>query len=203
MSELVEKRIRMATPDDCTAIREVYRPYVEKTWLTTEDVLVSEDVFRERLVHVMTEYPCLVAEINQQIIGYCYAHRHRVRPAYDWNAELSIYIDKAWAGHHVGTVLYRSLISMLRMQEVRNLYAVVVCGNRPSESLHKKVGFEFVTAYEAIAYKRGKWLTLLEFEQRIGNMAIPPDPFVPISDISATALQELCDEATAELMYSW
>lgn len=198
-----EKRIRMATPEDSHAIREVYRPYVEDTWLTTEDKLVSEVIFRERLVQVMAEYPCLVAEVDQNIIGYCYAHRHRVRPAYNWNAELSIYINSAWAGHHIGTVLYRTLIDILRMQEVRNLYALVVCGNRPSESLHKKVGFEFVTAYEAIAYKRGKWLTLLEFEQRIGNMAIPPDPFVSINNLPSMALQNLCDEASAELVRSW
>lgn len=203
MSEFFEKRIRMATLDDCRGIREVYKPYVEKTWLTTEDVLVSQAVFRERLLHVMDRHPCLVAEVNNKIIGYCYAQRHRVRPAYDWNAELSIYIDTAWSGHRIGTVLYRLLINILRMQEVRNLYALVVCGNRPSELLHKKVGFEFVTAYEAAAYKRGRWLTLLEFEQRIGDFATPPNPFVPIKNISEAVLQDFCDEATAELAHLW
>lgn len=38
-------------------------------------------------------------------MGYAYAHRIRERAAYDWDAELSIYLAQGTHGHGVGTTV--------------------------------------------------------------------------------------------------
>ena len=48
--------------------------------------------------------------------GLRYAHRIRERAAYDWDAELSIYLAQGTHGHGVGTAVLACLIDLLELQ---------------------------------------------------------------------------------------
>ena len=75
-----------------------------------------------------------------------FIHRAQERAAYDWNAELSVYLAKRAAGRGLGTTLYGALLALLQKQGVRNVYGIVTLPNPASEALHRRFGFRTVGA---------------------------------------------------------
>ena len=85
--------IRNATLADAPRILEIYAYYVEHTVITFEYDVPSLAEFEDRMRAIMQKYPYLVIERDGRIEGYAYAHAFVGRAAYDWAAELTIYLD--------------------------------------------------------------------------------------------------------------
>lgn len=66
-------KIRIATPEDASAIQSIYRYYVEHTAITFELEVPSVEEFQGRIKKTLERYPYLVAEEDRVIIGYAYA----------------------------------------------------------------------------------------------------------------------------------
>ena len=92
-------RIRFADPHrDSEALLAIYAPYIEKTAITFETEVPSLEAYEERVADIAAQFPYLVLEMDEEIIGYAYAHRQAERAAFDWNAELSIYLKGSFKG---------------------------------------------------------------------------------------------------------
>ena len=87
-------RIRTARLSDAPALLKIYAPYVEKTAITFECTVPDIEEFAARMRATLRRYPYLVAERGDEIVGYAYAHRLQERAAYQWGAELSVYLDR-------------------------------------------------------------------------------------------------------------
>ena len=92
---------RFATPNDAKVLLDIYSQYID-TPITFECSLPTVEEFRIRIQTISNFYPYLVAEDNGRIFGYVYAHRHMQREAYQWNAELSIYLDSKHTSQGIG-----------------------------------------------------------------------------------------------------
>ncbi|MFM9414226.1 N-acetyltransferase family protein [Peptococcus simiae] len=192
--------IRLATVEDAEALLDIYRPYISMTWLTTEAEVPTPEAFRTRVADVLEKYPFVVAEVGDDLCGYAYAHRYRARPAYDWSAELSIYLDEDWSGYGLGKLLYGTVIQLLDYQHVQTVYGMIVRDNEPSAGLHLGMGFSPIATYSKVAYKRGAWLDLMLFEKDIGDHPIPPPPFLPLHKVKPEALEETLTVATKKFI---
>lgn len=186
--------IRFAAPADSRALLAIYAQYIT-TPITFEYVLPSEQEFAGRIASISSCYPYIVCEEGETIIGYAYAHRHMERQAYQWNAELSVYLDTAATSRGLGKRLYGVLIQMLALQEVRNVYGCVTLPNARSEALHKSLGFRTVGVYTNAGYKNGTWHPVGWFEKTIAAYDSPPNPLVPISNVPQDVLQEIMTNA--------
>ena len=129
-------------------------------------------------------YPWLIAEEEGKILAYAYAHRAQERAAYDWNAELSVYVSKNAAGRGLGTRLYRALLALLKEQGVRTAYGVVTMPNDASAALHRKLGFGLLGTYHNTGYKNGRWRDVVWFEKHIGSFNGVPEPIRPIGQLA-------------------
>lgn len=177
-------KIRFAEPADASALLSVYRQYIE-TPITFELVLPTEEEFAERIRDVAAGYPWLVCvDDSGRTVGYAYAHRHMQRAAYQWNAELSIYLDGEMTSRGLGKHLYKSLIAILKYQGVRTVYGGVTSPNKKSEALHLGMGFTKLGTYHNAGYKAGKWHDVMWFEKEIAPYDINPAPIIPFSRIS-------------------
>ena len=109
----------MPAPSDGARLQRIYAQYID-TPVTFECSLPGADAFSERIRRISAAYPFLVCE-NQDgtAVGYAYAHRQMEREAYQWNAELSVYLDADCTARGLGTRLYRALFAMLRLQGVK------------------------------------------------------------------------------------
>ncbi|MBL1230600.1 N-acetyltransferase [Enterococcus sp. BWB1-3] len=182
-------KIRLISPGDIEAVLSIYSQYID-TPITCEYALPSKNEFTQRINSFTTTYPYLVCEEEGKIIGYAYAHRHMERKAYEWNAELSIYLDKEQTAKGVGMQLYTILISILKKQGIKTVIGGVTLPNRKSQQLHEKLGFEQMGIYHNNAFKNGQWFDVAWYEKQLGPYTTP-EPIIPITNLSKEEIAEI------------
>ena len=182
---------RFATEKDTQKILEIYKPYVENTTITFEYEVPTYEEFQVRIRETLEEYPYIVCEYGDEIVGYAYAHRIWSRAAYQWDAELSVYTDEKFAGNGIGKKLYEKLIEILKLQNVVNVYALVTYPNESSEKLHNYFGFKKVAFFEKTGYKFGKWIGVTWFEKAILPHSENPKPLKKISEIDKNEINKI------------
>ena len=160
--------IRIATPEDAFAIQNIYRYYVDNTAITFELEVPSVKEFQERITKTLERYPYLVAEEEGEVIAYAYAGIFYDRRAYDWSAEMSVYVQRGIHGKGVGTALYEKMEELLKKQNIVNLFA---CITHPARGYEKKAHFE------QCGYKLGKWWDIVWMQKVIASNEGKPEPF--------------------------
>ena len=143
-------RIRLASEVDIDAITEIYRPVVESTTISFETTAPDRAEMRQRLNEILIAYPWLVCEVAGSVAGYAYASRHRVRGAYQWSVDTSVYIDERNRRRGIGRGLYESLFAILTAQGYFNAYAGIALPNAASVALHESIGFEPIGVYRGV-----------------------------------------------------
>lgn len=193
MKKLDEKIInfRFATVEDAGKILEIYKPYVENTTITFEYDVPALEEFKNRIKNILTDYPYIVCEYENKILGYAYAHKVWMRAAYQWDAELSVYIDKEYMGNGLGKKLYKILIEILKLQNVVNVYGCVTYPNEKSDRLHESFGFKRVGIFENAGYKFGKWIGVTWFHKAISEYKKNPEKLKKISQIDKEKIKLL------------
>ena len=175
MNDLI---IREASPSDASRLLAIYRPYVTDTTITFEYEVPSLNEFTSRMEKIRKRYPYLVCEEDGQIIGYAYADTYMIRPAYDWCAEVSIYVDREKRGMGVGKKPHESLFARLREMHVLNLYAVITSENEKSLAFHEKLGFQNFAVFEKAGYKQGRWLDVTWMQLFLGEHKEHPEKVI-------------------------
>ncbi len=192
--------IRVIRESDAAATLEIYKPYVLHSAVTFEYEVPSVEDFSERIKTITQEYPWLVVLHNGIIVGYGYAHKHRIRTAYQWSPELSIYLANQFQSNGIGSILYETLFAILKLQGFHNVYAGVSLPNDQSLAFHRKLGFAEVGIFKKIGYKHGQWLDTHWFQKQIHEPLDPPPSPLPIHEIRILpAFQEILLRANQQL----
>lgn len=182
--------IRIATPEDAPSLLKIYKEYID-TPITFEYQLPSEEEFKGRMESISSFYPYLVYESGGGIMGYAYAHRQKERAAYQWNAELSVYISRDCTGRGIGKTLYSALIEILKLQNIKTVYGCVTLPNAASEQLHKSMGFQGAGVHHGTGYKCGEWHDVAWFEKQIGEYGERPGDIIPIGNIDEKTMKSI------------
>lgn len=160
-----ELTIRVAKPEDAKGLLEIYAPYVEKTAITFEYEVPSEEEFAGRIRHILTKYPYLVLEENGELLGYVYAGTFNERSAYDWAVETTIYIREDQKKRGLGRKMYAALEQVLKKQNITNLNACIGVPEVPDEHLdrnsmdfHHHLGYRLVGEFYQCGYKFDTWI---------------------------------------------
>jgi L-amino acid N-acyltransferase YncA len=115
-------------------------------------------------------FPYLVAETDGRVAGYAYASLYRVRPAYRFALEDSVYVHPDLSGRGVGRALLGRLIEACEAIGCRQLIAVIGdSGNTASIGLHSALGFAPVGTLRAIGYKHGRWVDSVILQRAVGS----------------------------------
>jgi phosphinothricin acetyltransferase len=149
--------IRLAGDSDVAAITEIYRPIVESTTISFETEPPDQEEMRRRIGETLPSYPWLVCDSNGKVAGYAYATKHRVRAAYQWSVDTSVYVHRDCRRQGIGRGLYMSLFGLLGAQGYFNAYAGIALPNPGSVALHECVGFQTLGVYRHVGYKLGAW----------------------------------------------
>lgn len=168
--------VRNAERKDAARLLEIYAYYVENTAISFECTVPLLEEFQARLRAIQERYPCLVAEVDGAVQGYACAHPFVGREAYDWSAELTIYLDPAARKGGLGRRLYGELEDRLREMGVLNLYACIGLPEEPDEYLdansadfHAHMGFTTVGTFRRCGRKFGRWYHMIWMEKVIGE----------------------------------
>ncbi len=168
--------IRFVKISDTEQVLNIYKPYIERTSTSFEYKIPSKDEFSQRINKVISFYPWLVYEEDNEILGYAYASKHREREAYQWSADVSVYLKEEAKRKGIASQLYTQLFSLLKKQGICNLYAGISLPNEASTGLHEKMGFNKIAEFHNVGYKLGKWWNVGYWELRLNDVTDNPTP---------------------------
>ena len=184
--EMAKLMIRNAVPEDAEEILRIYAYYVEHTAITFEYTVPTVEEFRERIRHTLEKYPYIVAVENDKIVGYAYTGSFRVRIAYAWNVETTVYVDREKQGQGIGRLLYEALEEASKKQHILNMNACIAVPVQEdeyltdeSEQFHAHLGYEMVGKFHASGFKFGRWYDMIWMEKHIGEHTADPLPVIP------------------------
>ena len=177
------KSIRLAVEPDTDQIRAIYEPIVEQTYISFEYSTPDASELWERIQKTLDQWPWLVCEVENVIAGFAYASHHRSRTAYQWCAELSVYVDPRFQNRKIARALYMTLIEILKMQGYYNAYAGIALPNPVSVAFHEGLGFTKIGEYTSIGHKLGKWHNVGWWELNLQPYAEDPDKPKPLPRI--------------------
>ena len=168
--------IRPASIADAESILNIYSHYVQNTAISFEYDVPSIEEFEGRIAHTLEKYPYLVAEQDGVILGYAYGSQFHERAAYNWCAEVSIYVDVNARKAGLGRLLYEALEKALQEQGILNLYACIAYTDEEDEHLnnnsaqfHAHLGYEQIGRFHKCGYKFKRWYDMIWMEKFIGE----------------------------------
>jgi L-amino acid N-acyltransferase YncA len=151
--------IRKANQADSKTIAAIYNHYVKNTIITFEEKEVTSNEISKRIENVFSEsLPWIVAENNGKVIGYAYATKWRVRSAYRFSVESTVYLEHTSVGNGFGGILYKELLSLLEASRIHVVIGGIALPNPSSIALHEKFGFKQVAHFKEVGTKFDKWI---------------------------------------------
>jgi L-amino acid N-acyltransferase YncA len=167
--------IRLADLSDAAAIAAVYRPYVEGSHFTFEDVAPGADDIASRMANLI--HPWLVAEENGSVAGYASTSAMRNRAAYRWSVETGIYLAPEAQGRGLGGKLLGAHLDLLESLGFVTAIAGIALPNEASVRLHEKLGFALLGVEREVGFKFGKWLDVGRWQRDLApRTSIPKEP---------------------------
>ena len=173
--------IRLAHADDAAGCLEIYRPAVLTGAISFEITVPDLTEMEARIAGTLAAHPWLVSDDAGGVTGYAYAGPHRSRGAYQWCAEVSVYVREDARRRGLASALYTAVFQCLRHQGYYNAYAGVTLPNPASVAFHESMGFIPVGVYRAIGYKFDRWHDVGWWSLRLGYGDAPPTPPIPLA----------------------
>lgn len=154
-------RMRSARLGDLPAITAIYNDAILKTVATFDTVPKTMREQKAWFSHHGGKYPIIVAEMDDEIVGWASLSRWSDRCAYADTTELSLYVREEMRGKGIGRRLLLSIVREGGRAGLHTVIARITEGNAISVRLHEEAGFELVGTMREVGRKFGKLLDVL------------------------------------------
>ena len=157
--------IRSANQNDLAAILDIFNyevintqyVYLYEPW--TDQYIQEWFDFKQK-----NNFPLLVAELDNAVIGYGTYGKFREREAYNTTVEYSVYIHRHHRSKGVGKQLLQELIKQAKEQGYHVMVGGLDSQNKASADFHERMGFTRVAQFSQVARKFDKWLDLVFYQ---------------------------------------
>ncbi len=151
--------IRSYKTEDCPAILEIINDqilngvalYDYQPRTLAQQLAIFEDKLQKG-------FPIIVAELNNEVVGFGYYSEFRFREAYKFTVEHSVYANKNFIGKGIGNMLLTELIALAKNQGLHTMIGVIDSENESSIAFHEKFGFEKAGFIKESGFKFNRWL---------------------------------------------
>jgi L-amino acid N-acyltransferase YncA len=166
--------VRDATELDAEACAAIYAPYVTDTATTFEIDPPSPAEMAERITAALRTHAWVVLEDEGHVVGYAKGGPYKLRAAYRWSCEVSVYVERGRRRTGAGRALYEGLFERLAERGFRTAVAGMTLPNDASVGLHRAMGFEPIGTYRRIGWKLGAWHDVAWTQRAIATGKDPP-----------------------------
>ena len=160
-----ELTVRDARPADAAAIAVIYNQGIADRIATLETV---ERTPEERVAWLAARgprHPVLVAERDRVVAGWGSLNPFNPRKAYEYVADFSVYVERAWRGKGVGSALLRALIARAQQFGYHKMVLSAFPWNALGMALYQKHGFRTVGIYKEQGLLDGQWVDTIIMEK--------------------------------------
>jgi phosphinothricin acetyltransferase len=176
-------QVRRAVASDMVAVADIVNRHIEIGVAHFGDRPLTAEEWTAEWSPRHERYPWLVADRDGLIGGLAYAKPFNTRAAYEWTAEVSIYLRDGSQGQGLGSLLYARLIALLDAQGYRCLIAGITTPNDASVALHERFGFRYVGTLERVGWKHGGWRDVDSWQRWKGPTDSAPAPIRSVSEV--------------------
>ena len=163
--------VRRARLDDAEALRAIYNLEVTTSSVTFDLVPRSEAQQRAWLAERSGAHAVVVAEEDDDVLGFGSLSPYRDRPAYTTTVEDSVYVHRDAQGRGVGRALLGELVSVATASGFHTVIARVVGGHEASLALHRRGGFHLVGTEREVGRKFNRWLDVVVLQRLLDPTA--------------------------------
>lgn len=178
--------IRVAEERDAEAIAAIYAPAITDAVISFELTAPDAKEMSRRILAIQRQYPWLVYEASNTVLGYVYASVHNERAAYRWSVDVTAYIRHDARRRGIGKALYTALFEILVLQGYRTACAGITLPNTASVQMHAAMGFKLVGVYHDVGYKFGKWHDVAWYERCLAEHVLEPPEPVPFPELAGS-----------------
>ncbi len=164
--------IRDATGADADAICAIHNQGIADRIATLDTTLRTPGDTRARLGGRGPRHPVLVAEHDGAVVGWASLNRFNPRPAYDFVADFSVYVERAWRGRGIGRQLLDRLVDRARVHGFHKMVLAAMAFNDAGLALYTRSGFTRVGVYREQGQLDGRWVDVVIMEKLLD----PPRP---------------------------
>jgi phosphinothricin acetyltransferase len=162
----VDYRVRPATAADAAAICLIYNQGIEDRLATLETELRTPDERRQWLAARSPRHPVIVAEApGAGPVAWASLNVFNAREAYQFVADISVYVERQWRGKGAGRVLLARLVELGREHGFHKLVLSAFPFNPGGMALYEKMGFRTVGIYEQQGQLDGQWVDTIVMER--------------------------------------
>jgi phosphinothricin acetyltransferase len=173
--------IRPAGRQDAAAIAAIYRPYVEDSCISFEEVPPTADDIAVRMANPM--HPWLVADDGGEAVGYASTSPMRNRSAYRWSVETGIYLKRSAQGRGLGRALLIAHLELLERQGFVTAIAGISLPNDASVALHERLGFSLSGIEHGVGFKLGQWVDVGRWQKDLAPRCPAPAEPLPFPSV--------------------
>jgi L-amino acid N-acyltransferase YncA len=172
--------VRPATAADAPALAELYAHHVLNGAGTFEEIPPGVTEMEVRLHNVRARgLPWVVAEEAGRLLAFAYAAPYRLRSAYRYAVEDSVYVAPDAQRRGLGRATLQRVIEDCEALGMRRMVAVIGdSANAGSHALHAALGFVPAGVLPAVGYKQGRWLDVVLMQRPLngGDAGAPLAP---------------------------
>ncbi|PIQ49967.1 MAG: N-acetyltransferase [Cytophagales bacterium CG12_big_fil_rev_8_21_14_0_65_40_12] len=158
--------LRTMNHNDWQAVANIYEQGIATGLATFETNVPSWEIWDNGHLQQCR----LVAEIDNEVVGWAALTGVSGRCVYAGVAEVSVYVSQFHKGMKIGSVLLEALIREAENNNFWTLQSGIFRENEASIALHKKCGFREVGYREKIGQLNGVWRDTVLMERRSENV---------------------------------
>lgn len=153
--------IRNATPEDLPAILSIVNHAILHTtanYLYEPQTLTDQQKWWQDKQN--KSFPVLVAQVNNEVIGFASYGTFREKIGYQFTVEHSVYVATEYINQGIGSKLLSALIELAKSEGYHTMIGAIDAENHDSIAFHEKFGFIKAGLIKQAAFKFDRWLDL-------------------------------------------
>jgi L-amino acid N-acyltransferase YncA len=164
----VSARIRSVAATDWGPITDIFNYYVTESFAAYPEQPVSDAFFRDRH-QAHPEYPFVVAEREEGILGFAYLSPFHPVSTMSHTASLTYFLHPQHTGRGVGSELLEYLLREGENIGVTNFVAHISSENLGSIRFHLKHGFMECGRFVKVGFKKGRFFDMVWMQRELSG----------------------------------